>query len=57
VSPTLVARNKWIRNVNVLLAVAEAAELPPETMKLLFGPLRSAEAKADQRARAADRND
>ncbi len=57
VSPTLVARNKWIRNVNVLLAVAEAAELSAETMKLLFGPLRAAEAKADQRARAADRTD
>jgi hypothetical protein len=53
VSPTIVARNKWIRNVNVLLAVAEAAELSADTTNLLFGPLRIAEAKADQRARAA----
>lgn len=57
VSPTLTARNKWIRNVNVLVAVAEAAELPASTMKLLFGPLQAAEAKADQRARAAARTE
>jgi hypothetical protein len=47
------ARNKWIRNVNLFLAVGEAVELDPDTDHLIFGPLRSAESKADRRSRSA----
>lgn len=50
----LSARNKWLRAVNLLLAIAEAAELTPELDKLIFGPLRLAEAKADKRVRPSE---
>lgn len=44
------ARNGWIRAVNALIAVAELAELDPNTDRVVFGPLRDAETKAEQRA-------
>jgi hypothetical protein len=37
--------------VNLFLAVAEASELDADTDRLIFGPLRAAEAKADRRSR------
>lgn len=45
----MAARNQWIRAVNALVANAELAELPGDTAKLLFGPLRLAEKTADRR--------
>lgn len=45
------ARNKWIRTVNLFLAVAEASELEYEIERVVFGPLQAAEAKADRRTR------
>jgi len=50
------ARNKWIRTVNLFLAVAEASELEYEIERVVFGPLQAAEAKADRRARPASFN-
>jgi hypothetical protein len=47
------ARNKWIRTVNLFLAVAEAAEVDADTERLLFGPLRTAEIRAERRGRTA----
>jgi len=49
----LKARNQWIRVVNALVANAALADLDAETDNLLFGALRTAEKKADQRAREA----
>jgi len=46
------ARNKWIRTVNLFVAVAEAIELEPDTDRLIFGPLHAAESKADRRGRS-----
>jgi hypothetical protein len=46
------ARNKWIRTVNLFLAVAEAIELDYDTERVVFGPLHAAESKADRRGRA-----
>ncbi|MBK9264450.1 MAG: hypothetical protein IPM54_32200 [Polyangiaceae bacterium] len=46
------ARNKWIRAVNLFVAIAEAAELDPQIDTLVFGPLRAAEAKANARNRS-----
>ncbi len=43
------ARNKWIRSVNALLAVAEDAELPEDTYRTIFGALQLAEKAADKR--------
>lgn len=51
------ARNKWLRTVNLFLAVAEASELDPETDALVFGPLRMAESRADRRSRPANSNE
>lgn len=47
------ARNGWVRVMNALVADAELADLDPELDALLFGPLRAAEKKADERARNA----
>jgi hypothetical protein len=44
------ARNQWVRTVNALVAVAALAELDAETDRIVFGPLRDAEAKADARS-------
>ncbi len=44
------ARNRWIRTVNALIANAALAELDEEQERLIFGPLRAAEATADARA-------
>ncbi len=44
------ARNQWIRLVNTLLSLAEWSELDADAERLIFGPLRDAEATADQRA-------
>jgi hypothetical protein len=46
----LAARNKWIRTVNLFVALAEAAEIDPQTHQLLFGPLLAAEQKSNKRA-------
>jgi hypothetical protein len=46
----LAARNKWIRTVNLFVALAEAAEIDPATHQLLFGPLLAAEQKSNKRA-------
>ena len=46
------ARNQWIRSVNALIANAELAELDDKTQALLFGALRLAEKKADQRGKS-----
>jgi len=43
------ARNKWIRAVNLFVAIAEAAELDPEADRIIFNPLRAAESKAAKR--------
>lgn len=48
----LTCRNKWIRNVNLFLAIAEAIELDPETDATIFGFLRATEIKANRRGRA-----
>lgn len=47
---SVAARNKWIRVVNALVNLSELAELAPDAEQLIFGPLRDAEAKAEQRA-------
>lgn len=47
---TVAARNGWIRAANALLAVAELSELDPGTDRVMFGPLRDAEAKAEHRS-------
>ncbi len=44
------ARNRWIRVVNALLANAALADLTEEQERLILGPLRDAEAKADARS-------
>lgn len=51
-SALLAARNKWIRTVNIFLAIAEDAELDAQTHQCIFGPLQDAEAKADKRGHA-----
>lgn len=43
------ARNTWIRVVNAFESVSALAELDAASERLVFGPLRDAEAKADQR--------
>lgn len=45
------ARNKWIRAVNLFVALAETAELDQATYALIFGPLLAAEANAAHRGR------
>lgn len=47
------ARLAWVRAVNALISNAEAASVTEEDWALLFGPLQSAERKADDRAREA----
>jgi hypothetical protein len=47
---TVIARNQWVRTVNALLAVAALAEIDEDTDRIVFGPLRDAEAKSDARA-------
>ena len=46
------ARNKWLRAVNLFVAIAEAAELDPNADRIIFNPLRSAESKAAKRGRS-----
>ena len=48
----LAARNKWIRAVNLFVALAESAELEAASHQLILGPLQLAESKADQRSSA-----
>ncbi|HVY47840.1 MAG TPA: hypothetical protein VHB21_18255 [Minicystis sp.] len=43
-------RSHWVRAVNALVANAELAELPAAAHALVFGALREAEKKADERA-------
>jgi hypothetical protein len=43
------ARNRWVRVVNAFESLAALADLDATTERLVFGPLRDAEAKADQR--------
>lgn len=43
------ARNKWIRAVNLVQAVAADADLPEETTRIIFGALQLAEKAADKR--------
>lgn len=45
----VVARNQWIREVNLLVANAQAAELAPTVSKLIFCHLWDAERKAKRR--------
>lgn len=47
---TAEARNGWVRVVNAFVSVAALAQLDESTDRLVFGPLRDAEARADQRA-------
>jgi hypothetical protein len=47
------ARNLWVRVMNAMVVNAELADLDEETEALVFGPLRDAEKKADERARQA----
>jgi hypothetical protein len=44
------ARNKWIRVVNALVELGELSELAPDVDQSIFGPLRDAQSKAEQRA-------
>jgi hypothetical protein len=44
------ARNKWIRVVNALVELGELSELAADVDQSIFGPLRDAQAKAEQRA-------
>ena len=44
------ARNAWIRLVNAFAAVAELEALDEVSARLLFGPLRAAEASAERRS-------
>ena len=53
----MAARNKWIRTVNLFLAVAEAIELDFATENTIFGHLHVTETKADRRARGASSPD
>jgi hypothetical protein len=57
----ITSRNKWTRTVNLFVAIAEATELDEATDRLIFGPLRAAEAKAARRGRpsapSGDTND
>jgi hypothetical protein len=43
------ARMTWVRTVNLFVANAQAAELDPDTDKLLFAPLRAAERASESR--------
>jgi hypothetical protein len=44
------ARNNWIRVVNAFLSIAELDALDEESERLIFGPLRDAEATAERRS-------
>ena len=44
------ARNAWIRVVNVIVTTAELRDFEEGTDRLLFGPLRDAEGKAELQA-------
>jgi len=45
----LAARNKWIRTVNLFVALAEDLELDAAIHQIIFGPLLLAESKAEKR--------
>ena len=49
----LKARNQWVRVVNALEQNAELLDLDEKVMAIIFGPVWSAERKADERVRAA----
>jgi len=49
-STLVTARNKWIRMVNLFVAMAEAAEIDAATMQILISPLHAAESKAQKRS-------
>jgi hypothetical protein len=51
------ARNKWLRAVNLFIAIAEAAELDPKTDHIIFSSLRAAEAKSARRGRSTTPNE
>jgi hypothetical protein len=46
----VMARNKWIRAINAVIATLELAEVDEETQAKLLGPIRAAERAADLRA-------
>lgn len=50
-SAVVAARNLWTRVANAMVANAELVELTAEQDAAIFGPLRDAEKKADERAR------
>jgi predicted aconitase with swiveling domain len=45
----IMARNRWIRAINAVIATLVLAEVDEETQAKLLGPLRAAERAADQR--------